>query len=174
MMFCISAGFTLVDIGTDTKLAHEYWDKSNTGIYNVTSSPLDPTTSAVYGLLTTTWIALGGLIQFLLIAFFLHRGDDRLKWLPKSIRILLLLCSPILLGPVVVNAYGAFFVLRHADNDEIQNDILRFETSMLTDIVSRRQTNKISYQLNNLLQLFYFFFRLFHCGNISVNTCRVI
>ena len=148
LTFCAGATFTMVDIGTDISLAHEYWN--NSGIVrdwlneDKTSNGLGPFQNSIFAIPTTVWILLGGLIQFLLVAFFLHRGDDRLKWLPKSIRILLLLCSPILLGPVVVNAYGVFFVVCNADNDEIQNDILRFVTSMFTDIVSRRQTNIIS------------------------------
>ena len=127
LTFCAGAAFTLLDIGTDVSLAYEYYNYSyfvrgNTG----TSHDLDGALS-LFAILTTIWIGLGGLFQFGLVTRSLCRGDDRLNWLPKSIRVLLLLCSPILLGPVVVSLYGAVFVIRNDDNIETKNDILRFE-----------------------------------------------
>ena len=129
LMFCAGATFTMVDIGTDISLAHEYWN--NSGIVRrwwseyETSNGLHSYANFVFAIPTTVWILLGGLIQFLLVAYFLCRGDARLTWLPKSVRILLLFCSPILLGPVVVNIYGAVFVIRTNDDIRIQNVIPR-------------------------------------------------
>ena len=130
LTFCAGAAFTLVDIGTDASLAYEYWNNSEMVRGLLQSNGLPTEVNAVFAILTTVWIGLGGLIQFLLVAFFLLRDDARLSWLHKSIRILLLLCSPILLGPVIVNLYGAIFVIRNIDNNneiQTQDDITRFD-----------------------------------------------
>ena len=81
----------------------------------------------IFAMFTTSWIVLGGLAQSFLVARLLFRGDARLIWLPKPIQILLLICAPILMAPVIVNVYGVIFVTRHADEDGIQDDVLRFE-----------------------------------------------
>ena len=129
--FCAGAAFTLVDIGSDISLAYEYWDNSQ---YvrewlesTETSNGKDSWENTIFAFITAVWIGLGGVFQFLLVAYLLCRGDNRLTVLPTSVQILLLLCSPILLGPVVVSLYGAVFVIRNDDNIETKNDILRFE-----------------------------------------------
>ena len=116
LTFCAGVAFTLVDIGSDIKLAHEYCNGQRHNVHKI------------FFYLTTVWILLGGLAQFCLVAFFLLRGDPRLIWLPKSIRTLLLLCSPILMAPVIVNVYGVILVTCHVDEDGRQDDILRFKT----------------------------------------------
>ena len=131
LTFCAGATFTCVDIGADILLAYEYWNNSEFvqgDLHAInTSNGMHASNNSGLSIATTIWITLGGLIQFVLVAYFLCRGDERLTWLPKSIRVLLLLCSPILLGPVVVSLYGAVFVIRNDDNIETKNDILRFE-----------------------------------------------
>ena len=135
LTFSAGAAFTLIDIGFDMKLATEYWNSK--GIFgcfwNCTNSVCnqicmtEPEDVFLFFILTTVWIVLGGLVQSFLVARYLFRGDARLIWLPKSIRVLLLICAPILMAPVIVNVYGVFFVTRHADEDRIQDDVLRFE-----------------------------------------------
>ena len=87
LTFCAGATFTLVDIGTDVALAYEYWNGSYFVrpylLCNETSNGLCPVHNSPYAILTTVWIGLGGSIQFLLVAYFLRRGDDRLYWLPE-------------------------------------------------------------------------------------------
>ena len=87
LTFCAGATFTLVDIGTDVALAYEYWNGSYFVrpylLCNETSNGLCPVHNSPYAILTTVWIGLGGSIQFLLVAYFLQRGDDRLDWLPE-------------------------------------------------------------------------------------------
>ena len=125
LTFCIGAAFTLFDIGTDASLAYVYWN----GSYEVhglsTINGIGSHINSLFAYPTTIWIVLGGLSQFILIAYYLHRGDNRLSWLPKSIRYLLLPCSAILLGPVIVNLYGAFYDLSYADKSSFNDDILR-------------------------------------------------
>ena len=137
VMFCAGAAFTLVDIGTDISLAYEYWNNSYIingneyeyvefeGEYDYYS--LSDRDYSTYSILTTVWIALGGLIQFLLMVNFLCRDDGILNCLPKSIQILLLFCSPILMAPVVVNLYATFFVFHNANDASLQDAILRLE-----------------------------------------------
>ena len=126
LMFCAGAAFTLLDIGTDVSLAyeytHEYWNDITIILPDL---EVALSVSSFFSILTTMWIGLGGMFQFGVVARFLFRGDARLNWLPKSIRVLLLFCSPILLGPVVLNLYGAVFVMRNDDNIGTKNDILR-------------------------------------------------
>ena len=111
LTFCAGATFTLVDIGADTFLAFEYWNIScnfNSKVEGWPSNGIRPFHNGIFAKWTTFWIGLGGIAQTFLVARFLFRGDDRLIWLPKSIRILLLLSSPVLLGPVIINVFGAF------------------------------------------------------------------
>ena len=87
LTFCAGATFTLVDIGTDVALAYEYWNGSYFVrpylLCNETSNGLCPVQNSPYAILTTVWIGLGGSIQFLLVAYFLQRGDNCLDWLPE-------------------------------------------------------------------------------------------
>ena len=88
LMFCCGAAFTVVDIGTDISLAHNYlnncyvcqgrWtfaDLYVCGTYSThMESPwrevlphgLNHLENTVYSILTPLWIVLGGLAQFLL------------------------------------------------------------------------------------------------------------
>ena len=129
LTFCAGAIFTFIDIGTDFSLAYEYWNNSHVVRgrlgHTSTSNGLNNVDNFTFGVLTTVSIALGGLIQFLVAAFLLLRDDNRLKWLPKPTQILLLLSSPILMAPIVVNLFGVIFVVRNADDDQIQDSILR-------------------------------------------------
>ena len=156
LTFSAGAAFTLIDIGFDMKLAAEYWNDPYCTVNcrsiwddcmrncNCTDffcfmncikirrdcflkCPNNPEEMYLFFILTTMWIILGGLVQSILVARYLCRGDARLIWLPKSIRFLLLICAPILMAPVIVNVYGVIFVTRHADEDGIQDGVLRFE-----------------------------------------------
>ena len=78
-----------------------------------------------FAILTTSWIAAGGLFQFLIVVFLFYRRDSRLQVLPKCICILLLIASPVLLGPVVVYVFGVFFVIKNIETTLIGKDIQR-------------------------------------------------
>ena len=73
----------------------------------------------------------GGGFQFLLVLYLYCRRDSRLEVLPKSIRILLLIASPILLGPVVVYVFGVCFVIKDIQNPSIQKDVQRYGPYMI-------------------------------------------
>ena len=79
----------------------------------------------VFAILTTTWIAAGGLFQFLIVLYLFRRQDSPLHVLPKRMRILLLVVSPILLGPVVVYVFGVVFVVKNIKNKSVHEDIQR-------------------------------------------------
>ena len=79
----------------------------------------------IFAILTTTWIAAGGLFQFFIVLYLFRRGDSTLHVLPEWMRVLLLVASPILLGPVVVYFFGVVFVVKHIKNELIYGDIHR-------------------------------------------------
>ena len=135
LTFCTGVIFTSVDIGSDVALAQEYWSNcfkndSNKTIDNNTaydpSNRLDAGDNCVFTMPTTLWIALCGIVQFFIIARCLYRGDARVKVLPKPIRALLLCSSLILLGPIVLNVFGAALVLQHTNDDRRTEDIVRY------------------------------------------------
>ena len=70
-------------------------------------------------MLTGTWVALGGVVQTGVAVFLTCKGapDRPFKSLPIAIRILVVVTSPILLSPVVLNIYGAYFVIRYGITD---------------------------------------------------------
>ena len=78
-----------------------------------------------YAVLTIFWISLGGLVQFIFVLCF--QGKACMKWLPKPIRMLLLLCSLFLMAPVVINTYGAISIICNSDEDEngMQGELFR-------------------------------------------------
>ena len=61
----------------------------------------------------------------LTVAHFLCRGDKRIQWLPKSIKTLLLLCSTMLLAPVVICVYGVSSIICNPDDVSVKDNILR-------------------------------------------------
>ena len=79
----------------------------------------------IFAILTTTWIAAGGLFQFFIVLFLFCCRDSRPQILPKWIRILLLIASPVLLGPFVVHVFGVFFVMKNIKNRSIEMNIQR-------------------------------------------------
>ena len=127
--------FTLVDIFTDISFAVQYLAISRSHIVKRLNGRygyyrgeyFDSQSLDIYAIFTTVWIALGlgGLAQFSLVANFLV--GCRLNKLPNSIRCILLLCSLFLLGPVVINVFGAIFVIRNADEVGIWDDVQRFD-----------------------------------------------
>ena len=130
LTFCAGAAFTLVDIGSDAALAYEYWNNSDSvrgWLYsNQTSNSLSSAYNFVFAFYTTVWLALGGLVQFILVARSLYRRDVRLDCLPKTVKILLLLSSPFLMAPVIVNAHGVISVIRNSEDDRTQDSVLRY------------------------------------------------
>ena len=78
-----------------------------------------------FAILTTGWIAAGGLFQFFIIFHLFRRQDFRLGILPKSVQIILLLASPILLGPVIVYMYGIIFLLSGKKDQPFQQGVKR-------------------------------------------------
>ena len=110
--FCAGAAFTLVDIGSDSVLALKYWNSS------AGDNP-------IFAVLTATWIGLGGVSQLILVIIFLLRRDDRLDLLPKVTRIGLLLATTVLMGPVVINLYGAIYVFRNRNKEHVLESVKR-------------------------------------------------
>ena len=77
-----------------------------------------------FAILTTSWILGGGLLQFCIVLFLLCCHRSEIQDLPKSLQILLLLTSPILLAPVIVYLYGLYIVARAKDKP-MQDDVIR-------------------------------------------------
>ena len=160
LTFCAGAAFTLIDIGSDGLLAYEYWNNSYVVRDYVraehATNGLYSTHNSLFAILTTFWIGLGGIAQAVVVVYFFVRHDDRLNVLPKSIRIILLLSTPILMGPVVVNLYGASFVFRNANDAQLQENIQRYEYS------------------ENVLQRAHLYLRLFWQVTKTVGPLRSI
>ena len=105
-MFLSAAAFTCTDVGTDGLLAGEYGN----------SDKLD---DWAFFILTVVWIALGGILQSVIVISFLCKRHTCLDPLSNSLRVLLLLSAPFLMGPVVVNVFGAYLVFQNIDDDVI-------------------------------------------------------
>ena len=118
--FCAGAAFTLVDIGSDSALAVKYWNGRNSALGDYH-----------YAILTTTWIGLGGVSQLILVIYWLFRRVDRLDILPKVTRIGLFLATTVLMGPVVINLYGALYVFRNRNKEHVQESVKRYICSLL-------------------------------------------
>ena len=84
-----------------------------------------------FAILTSSWIAAGGFFQFLTVVFLIYRGHAHLNILPKSIQILLLVASPILLGPFVVYVFGIVVIVESKDR-LLQQNIRRYKTFSLS------------------------------------------
>ena len=131
LFFSAGATFTLLDIGTDCALAFQYWNQSyilrpNINPHEETTNWLLPEDNDVFAMLTTTWVVLGGVAQAIIVHRFWKRHDRRLDILPKSIQIALLISTAFLLGPVVVDIYGAYYVLKNSNDERIQVSIDRY------------------------------------------------
>ena len=79
----------------------------------------------LFAILTGSWIILGGLLQLIIVSRLLCRRDACLEPIPTSIRILLFFASLILLGPVIVNLYGAYVLFRNGAVDD--GNIVKYE-----------------------------------------------
>ena len=69
--------------------------------------------------LTGGIIVFGGFMQFLVILRLLCKQDYSLKPFPTPVRVLLLISSFVLMGPVVAAVFGAYYTLRHRENEEL-------------------------------------------------------
>ena len=104
--FIAGAIFVMTDILTDSSLVYKY-------IYD---SPWEIVSAyKLFAILTGTWVALGGSFQTGVAVLLSCKGepDGPFKSMPITVRILVLVTSPILLSPVVLNVYGAYFVIRY-------------------------------------------------------------
>ena len=151
--FCVGAVTTLVDIGTDALLVKEYFNgihiDNREAKYNETSNGLAGEDNQFFGVFSSTWMALGGLGQACVVLYLLIRGDERLHALPKPLRFLLLPTSLILMGPVVINVFAAFFVIRHVG--EIQ---LREKTERYLSLECFKRRNKWKWSLQCVFPYF--------------------
>ena len=80
-----------------------------------------------FAILTTSWIVLGGIAQIILVVYLSVCHNDCLNILPKWMQMALLLSTTILMGPVVLNLYGAFYVFRNESHNQIQDSIQRYD-----------------------------------------------
>ena len=130
--FCAAAVFTIIDVGTDGLLVNEYNDRflnaSETGEPNWNKADnivgnAEPELYLVFKYLTMGCILSGGCVQVAVVIYLFVRADPNLQLLPKPLRVLLLLTAPILMAPVLVNFYAAFYVFRNAEDDNIKSHI---------------------------------------------------
>ena len=130
--FIAAAVFTIIDVGTDGLLVNEYNDRflnaSETGEPNWNKADkifgnAEPELYLVFKYLTMGCILSGGCVQFAVVIYLFVRADPNLQLLPKPLRVLLLLTALILMAPVLVNFYAAFYVFRNAEDDNIKSHI---------------------------------------------------
>ena len=132
--FIAAAVFTIIDVGTDGLLVNEYNDRflnaSETGEPNWNNPDIfyirrhaEPELYLVFKYLTMGCILSGGCVQFAVVIYLFVRADPNLQLLPKPLRVLLLLTALILMAPVLVNFYAAFYVFRNAEDDNIKSHI---------------------------------------------------
>ena len=109
--FITGALFVVTDILADTFLIYQYMFNPPPTILN----------RQLFAKLTGTWVGLGGALQSGVAIFLTIKGkpDGLFKSLPIAIRILILVTSPILLSPVVLNIYGTYFVIRYGITDMV-------------------------------------------------------
>ena len=100
--YIIGAIFVLMDISSDTILFMGY--------INNHRFPFP-----IFAIFTGIWIGLGAILQCGVALFLAIRGGPNglFKSLPPRIRIFILVTSPLLISPVVLNIYGAYLVIRH-------------------------------------------------------------
>ena len=128
--FIAAAVFTIIDVGTDGLLVDEYNDKflnaSETGEPNWNKAIFgnaEPELYLMFKYLTMGCILSGGCVQVAVVIYLFVRADPNLQLLPKPLRVLLLLTALILMAPVLVNFYAAFYVFRNAEDDNIKSHI---------------------------------------------------
>ena len=129
IIFCAGATFTLLDVGSDALLASEYWyhsDKNHADERGWTTNKLHYETNFIFACLTTAWFALGGFFQACWVIYLFIGSDSRLDVLPKRLQILLVVSTTVLMGPVVINIYGAYFVYHNANSGLLQEKINRY------------------------------------------------
>ena len=85
-----------------------------------------PGQNSIFAILTTAWIGLGGVSQLILFIYLLFRQDDRINILPKWTQIGLLFATTILMGPVLINLYGAFYVFQNRNKEHNQESVKRY------------------------------------------------
>ena len=85
LMFCVGAAFTLPDIGSDLALAMGYWQKWPNSDFIHGPPTFNQTTNGQrrgflfrFAILTTVWIALSGMCQFILVLYFMVRYDEHI------------------------------------------------------------------------------------------------
>ena len=110
----------------ENKVSVNVW---NFGYWNIGRfAKIEEVSQRLFAILTTCWIFTGGLAQFCIILYLMscRKDSQRLSILPKPIQIILLMASPILLGPVVVHVYGIYVILfKKVEDDTIQLDVKR-------------------------------------------------
>ena len=74
-----------------------------------------PELNLIFSFLTMLWIVAGGVAQYINV-FYLHLKRDRLEFLTKPVKILLLAATPFLLGPAVLHLYGVIFMVQNSNN----------------------------------------------------------
>ena len=111
--FLTGAIFGLTDILSDAFLFMQYTVYVSEEIFQIV------------GILTGTWIGLGGVFQCGVAVFLNIKGepDGPFKSLPVPIRVLVIVTSLILLSPVVLNIYGAYTVTKYGIIDMVTEKI---------------------------------------------------
>ena len=132
--FCAGAIFSLIDIGGDALLAYNYWKYSNNATADketeITPNGLPIESNLILAGMTTAWIVLGGFFQACYCVYLFVRRDPRLGILAKPIKILLLASTTVLMRPVVINIFGAYFVFRNTNADNLQEEIERYSQAV--------------------------------------------
>ena len=91
-----AAASPIIDLVTDGLLAADYLKCKH---YN-------------YGGLTIGWVALGATAHFIVVAISMYTGNSKLKPFPTWLQVIILVSSPFLLAPTVVNIFAVYLFLQ--------------------------------------------------------------
>ena len=142
LKFCGGAFFTTVDIGTDTSLVLEYHNvfanlstkKAPPAFHPIkplhidwirTIGGVEPEIYQIFSSLTMLWICLGGLTQTIAIIYLTIRKPDLFAFFPKPVKVVLVVSSLSLLGPVVVNIFGAIYIIKNRNGADVEDNVQR-------------------------------------------------
>ena len=104
--FIMGAMFSCLDIGSDISLACEHYHKAG----NATT--ILKTHHAFFFVLTTVWIAFGGVGQMIIFLRYLCIKHSCVDQIPSLVKVLILISAPLLMAPVVVNVFCAYLIAR--------------------------------------------------------------
>ena len=118
-VFLMAAILSIVDVGSDVGLAHQYYTNYLVAkTYNGTNEVYKNLHKDIFAFFISTgvWIVLGGLLQMTLVFVFFCKKHPSLEPFPQPAFILLCVSAPLLGASFVTNVFAAFLIFRNKDN----------------------------------------------------------